>query len=151
MYQSSISMHLLKSSICINYFELYMHKFFKHIEFKQILWSLICIDDLINWLKYIMLKCISGIVHEIISSNSFFFFPTPYVKIYHLPKYDACYMYTHHVISLSHLFQLILLIFQPSIKHDLCGHTRLRYSKILWYANFCICIQTYISNLYNTN
>ena len=73
MYQSSISMHLLKSSICINYFELYMHKFFKHIEFKQILWSLICIDDLINWLKYIMLKCISGIVHEIISSNSFFF------------------------------------------------------------------------------
>ena len=151
MYQSSISMHLLKSSICINYFELYMHKFFKHIEFKQILWSLICIDDLINWLKYIMLKCISGIVHEFISSNSSFLSHAVCENL-SFAQVWCVLMCTHHVDkSISHLFQMILLIFQPSIKHYLCGHTRLRYFKILWYAMFCICIQTFISNLSNTN
>ena len=73
-------MHKLFRALCIN---------FSNIEFKQIPWSLICINDLVNWFKY-NVKCISGIVHEFISSNSFFFFPKPYVKIYQLPRCNAC-------------------------------------------------------------
>ena len=68
-------MHKLFRALCIN---------FSNIESKQIPWSLICINDLVNWFKY-NVKCISGIVHEFISSNSFFFFPNRMWKFINCP------------------------------------------------------------------
>ena len=148
MYQSSISMHLLKSSICINYFELYMHKFFKHIEFKQIPWSLICINDLVNWFKY-NVKCISGIVHEFISSNSFFLFQAVCENL-SIAQVWCVLMYSLHVNkSLSHLFQMMLLIFLTLYQTRLMwAHTAKIFQDSMQRSVFA---SNHYSNLSNTS